>query len=391
LQNWLNNLIDNDFTKIDNGKLGEEAWLFTKPNAAIILGKMNRHQRKAKDVFEKIFQGIATSLDDVYFIHDCELDGNILTGYSKALDKIVKVEYDLFKPLLKGDNVHRWEDLSSNSYVLFPYQISYENGKEIGKVMSPKSIQSQFPLGWKYILGCETLIKGRERGKLSNDVDFYKYIYPKSLTLFSKKKLLSRDICQKSQFTIDEDGTYYTTTTVYGYIKSEQIKESYKYFLAILNSQLTWYFMTNTAAVLANGYYRYMPRYISELPLPEATSKTELPFIYLADYILFLKALPVESPINEHVPNSHLVQLFEEVIDALVYELYFEEDFKKSGIEFIKYAERDFENIEGKPELEQIEIINKAYLKLNEKDNEIRNNLKLMDIKLADIVMPIKY
>ncbi len=71
-------------------------------------------------------------------------------------------------------------------------------------------------------------------------------------------------------------------------------------------------------------------------------------------------------------------------------ELYFEEDFKKAGIDFIKYAERDFESIEGKPEAEQIEIIHRAYQKLREKDNEISNNLKLMDIKLPDIVMPIK-
>ena len=74
----------------------------------------------------------------------------------------------------------------------------------------------------------------------------------------------------------------------------------------------------------------------------------------------------------------------------MVMELYFKEDFEKTGIEFIKYVERDFESIEGKLEEEQVEIINHSYQKLRQKDNEIRNNLKLMDIKLAGIVMPIK-
>ena len=60
-------------------------------------------------------------------------------------------------------------------------------------------------------------------------------------------------------------------------------------------------------------------------------------------------------------------------------------------IEFIKYAERDFKAIEHlKTEKEKIEVIHEVYQKLRQKDNEIRNNLKLMDIKLADIVMPIK-
>jgi adenine-specific DNA-methyltransferase len=108
----------------------------------------------------------------------------------------------------------------------------------------------------------------------------------------------------------------------------------------------------------------------------------------LVSFVLFLHR--EEESINHHVPNSHIAQLFEEVIDAMVMELYFKEDFKKAGIEFIKFAERDFESIEGKSEPEQIEIIHRTYQKLREKDNEIRNNLKLMDIKLADIVMPIK-
>lgn len=390
LQNWLNELIENDFTKIDNGKLGEEAWLFTKPNAAIILEKMNRHQRKAKDVFDRIFTGLQTSLDDVYFLSNSKSEGSFIVGNPKAIGREVKIEKGLVKQLLKGDNVHRYEKLRSDTYVLFPYELKNKNGKELAIPFTPEFIKKNFPHGWNYLKECESLIKGRENGKLRNDTDWYKYLYPKNLNLFDKPRLVCRDICQYSQFTFDVNGDFCQTTTVYGYLKNEDVKEDYRYFLSVLNSQLTWYFMKNTAAVLANGYYRYMPRYISEFPIPEATSKTELPFICLADYILFLKALSVESPINEHVPNTHLIQLFEEVIDALVYELYFDEDFKKAGIDFIKYAQRDFKSIEGKDEKEAVAIIEKAYQTLREKDNEIRNNLKLMDIKLADLIMPIK-
>jgi hypothetical protein len=351
---------------------------------------MNRHKRKAKDVFDRIFTGLQTSLDDVYFLSNSKTEGNFVVGNPKAIGREMKIEKGLVKQLLKGDNVHRYEKLESDTYVIFPYELRNQNGKEVAVPFTPEFIKKNFPNGWDYLKECESLIKGREGGKLINETDWYKYLYPKNLNLFDKPRLVCRDICQFSQFSFDLHGDFCQTTTVYGYLKNEDIKEDYPYFLAILNSQLTWYFMKNTAAVLANGYYRYMPRYISEFPIPVATTQTELPFIYLADYILFLKALPVESLINEHVPNSHLVQLFEEVIDALVYELYFEEDFKNVGIEFMKYAQRDFKNIEGKSEKEAIAIIEKAYQTLREKDNEIRNNLKLMDIKLADLIMPIK-
>ena len=56
----------------------------------------------------------------------------------------------------------------------------------------------------------------------------------------------------------------------------------------------------------------------------------------------------------------------------------------------MKYAERDFKSIEGLSKEEKIKAIHTAYQKLREKENEIRQNLKLMDTRLADLIMPIK-
>lgn len=390
LQNWLNSLDDKSFTQIDNKKLTQETWLFTKPTASLILEKLNKHKRKVKDVFERVFTGLQTSLDDVYFLSDCKVEGDYVTGKSKYLGRDISIEKGLMKPLLKGDNVQRYAKLVSNTYVVFPYAIEVKNGKETATPFEPQFIQKEFPNGWNYLIECEDVIKNREKGKIENDKDWYRYLYPKNLTLFNKQRLVCRDICLRSQFSIDFSGDYCQTTTVYGYLKNDKVKEDYKYFIALLNSQLTWYFMVNTAAVLANGYYRYMPRYISELPIPEVRTSTQNSLIALVEYTYLLKNDLNSNPISNQVPNSHIAQLFEEVIDAMVMELYFKEDFEKEGIEFIRYAERDFENIEGKEEPIQIEIIHNAYQKIREKDNEIRNNLKLMDIKLADIVMPIK-
>src|SRR5690606_11954217 len=148
------------------------------------------------------------------------------------------------------------------------------------------------------------------------------------------------------------------------------------------------YYFKFIGVMTAGGAFTLKKATIELLPIviPQNTS----PFEIMADYMTFINSLGKYDNINPHVPNSHIAQLFEEVIDAMVMELYFKEDFEKAGIEFIKYAERDFESIEGKSVKEQIEIIHRVYQKLREKDNEIRNNLKLMDIKLADIVMPIK-
>jgi len=74
----------------------------------------------------------------------------------------------------------------------------------------------------------------------------------------------------------------------------------------------------------------------------------------------------------------------------MVYELYFEEDFKKADIEFIKYVERDFPSIDGLKSEKVKQVIHESYQRLRQKENELRNNLKLMDIRLRDLIMPIK-
>ena len=77
--------------------------------------------------------------------------------------------------------------------------------------------------------------------------------------------------------------------------------------------------------------------------------------------------------VNEYVPNSHLVEQFETVIDALVYELYFEDDFRAAEISFLKYATRDFPSIEKLETPEKIEVIHNSYQKLTNAAGEAIN------------------
>jgi adenine-specific DNA-methyltransferase len=167
-------------------------------------------------------------------------------------------------------------------------------------------------------------------------------------------------------------------------IKTTRIDQ--KYLTALFNSRLTEFWLRFRGKMQGFNFQ------IDKGPLlniPIFKPKSTKVFSVLVDYIIQTKK-PEIAQVNIHVPNSHIGQLFEQVIDAMVMELYFKEDFEIAGIEFIKYVERDFDDISGKAQEEQMEIIHRSYQKLREKDNEIRNNLILMDIKLADIVMPIK-
>jgi hypothetical protein len=352
------------------------------------LEKIKQHSRTIDDIFEKVFTGLQTSKDSIYFLFDCYDNGESVIGLSKELNMQVEIEKGLVKPLLKGDDVHRYCSIQTEKVVIFPYKIIQNGEKKTATPYSENELEHNFPLGYKYMLSCEEAIRGRENGKLKNDNYWFKYLYPKNLVLFENEKLIAPDISLGGNFSYDYEGKFYQTTTLYGYIKKLDTEESYKFLMAVLNSKVLWWYLVNTGTVLANGYFRFKPDYIKAFPIPNLDNiKKELSFNILVDYILLLKS--EDEPINDFVPNSHIAETFEEVIDAMVFELYFPEDFKKTEIHFIKYAERDFLPIEGKTPVEQKEIIHNAYQKLREKDNEIRNNLKEMKIELRDLIMPI--
>lgn len=64
---YLNSLNDESKAIIKSDKLNKEAWILTVGDTVSILNQLELHSRRISDVFEKIFQGLATSKDDVYF------------------------------------------------------------------------------------------------------------------------------------------------------------------------------------------------------------------------------------------------------------------------------------------------------------------------------------
>lgn len=207
-------------------------------------------------------------------------------------------------------------------------------------------------------------------------------------SVYERDRILVRQIGKYPEGCFCPSGIY-TLNTIYNIFTTTE-KVDLKFLLALINSRLIQYYWLKVFFDNKETFPKIKKEPIEALPIVPASAIHQNIIVYLVDYILFLNDLGNVEQINEYVPNSHIVQLFEEVIDALVYELYFEEDFKKAGIAFMKYAERDFKSIEGKNEKEAIKIIHAAYQKIREKDNEIRQNLKLMDTRLADLIMPIK-
>ena len=386
LKQYLDSLSDDNATIIGSEKLRNGQWVLTNNIIADILNKLEEHPRKIKDVFDKIFQGLATSKDDIYFIYNCRSDGKNIVGESKQLGRKVQIEIGLVKPLLKGEDVHRYDTIKTDRYVIFPYK--FENGKAV--LYSERELSELFPQGYKYLKECEDILRGREHGRLKNDDYWYRYIYPKNLVLFDNEKLVAPEISLGGNFAYDKNGEFYSTTKIYGYIKKENVKETYKFWMALFNSRLFWFFIQNTGYVLRGGYYTFKTDYVNPFPVPKVVSKDmESAIITVVDYIIMIKSLPSNISVDEYVSNEGIIRQFEGVIDALIYELYFPNEFEDANISFINSVHKDFIKLETNNQKDAISIIQASFAKLRNMDNEIRNNLKYMPVRLKTILGPI--
>lgn len=375
LKQYLDSLNDEHSTIIKSEKLNESQWVLTKNAVSEILNRLEQHPRRIKDVFDKIFQGLATSKDDVYFIYDCSVDGEFIVGESKQLGCKVQIEKGLVKPLLKGEDVHRYDTIKTDRYVIFPYKIL--NGKAV--LYSESELSEQFPSGYNYLKECEEILREREHGRLRDDDYWYRYIYPKNLVLFDNEKLVAPEISMGGNFAYDKNGEFYSTTKIYGYIKKKSIKESYKFWMALFNSRLFWFFIQNTGYVLRGGYYTFKTDYINPFPVPsfEITSKVQDFVGQLVDFILYLKN-DANPEVLSHTSNDRIILHIMEIVDMVIYELYFEQHMKDNQIDVISY-------LKSYPwSIKPIDIsvnIKEFYYWYQQSDNPIRQHIMLLETR----------
>lgn len=322
------------YDTIDYEKLNSSKWNLSNQDTTQILEKINRQPLRVKDIFTKIFTGIQTSGDDVYLLLQTK-DGL----YSKALDCIVEVENELLKPMLKGEDISRYKNLQNRYFVIFPYLI--ENGK--AKPMSEDFIKENYPKGYEYLKANEEFLRGREKGKMDKE-GWFLYIYPKSLSEFEQPKIITSYMGNFSNLSFDS-GDFYHNTKCYGFIKKDEIKENYKFYLSVLNSSLFWFFVKNTSTEFRGGYFTFTTNQVEPFPLPKLENlEQQEPFIEKADKMLLLNKQLQEIRQNftnelglEKLPKK--LQNFEE----LEFDEFVKEYAKAKKLKFAdKLAERNF-------------------------------------------------
>jgi hypothetical protein len=157
--------------------------------------------------------------------------------------------------------------------------------------------------------------------------------------------------------------------------------------LSILNSKLFFFAVKNFygGGGLGSTGIRMKHTFFENCPAPIA--KDTKPFETLADYLIYLND-ESKPPVNPHTSNASITPVFEDVLNMMVYELYFEQHMKEEEIDVLKFV--DFESIEKvKSDKAKADIINSVFKELQEQKNQIRNRIILSNIRSKNIIARI--
>ena len=191
-------------------------------------------------------------------------------------------------------------------------------------------------------------------------------------------KLLVRKTGNRLLSVLDNN-QYFTDQSIYNlYPKNQKIgKPELAAINAILNSYvLNFYF--NKKMITNPDVFPYIKGiHLKELPLKIDNN-----------YNLVLEFL---SDLAQYSGNK----IFKEVINALVFNLYFPDHMKERDIDVLEFVERDINEVMQGREFEKLgdtekeQVIEALHAKWSHPDNEVRNRIKLFAVRSPEILKPI--
>ncbi|PIN72132.1 hypothetical protein COV22_04030, partial [Candidatus Woesearchaeota archaeon CG10_big_fil_rev_8_21_14_0_10_47_5] len=114
-----------------------------------------------------------------------------------------------------------------------------------------------FSLCWQYFNDHKNILKDR---KSLNNSNWYAYSAPRSLENYGIVKLLIQGFSIYSNVSIDESGDVFFGPDIYGLPIKEEYQNLTKYLLALLNSNITNFFIRQVGVIHGSGYYKYEDR-----------------------------------------------------------------------------------------------------------------------------------
>ncbi|HNM92270.1 MAG TPA: N-6 DNA methylase, partial [Leptospiraceae bacterium] len=317
----LNNL---HFENKEISLLKKEVWNFNNDVISKVLNKIESQEYSFPEITEKIFKGSSTGNDEVYLLELVNDSKTLVTAYSKILAQKIKIEKKILRPFLYGEDIRRYDEIRTNYFLLFPYNIQEDSNK----LISPKEMKENYPNAFDYLKSVQKILSKRKIETDNNN--FYKYSAARSLNEYHKPKIMIPDMLVELRVNYDDNGNFFHGPAIHSVVFNDLVKElNTKFFFAILNCKLFWFFISNTSTALRGNAYRLTPEFLNPFKFPKINLNNSKDksihdkLVSLVDRIRTLKKELTTEKVEKNIKSiEREIDFVDKEIDSHVYQLY---------------------------------------------------------------------
>ena len=307
------------FEDIHYDTLSSNNWNLQSQSKYKLFEKLKKQPQTVKSVFENISQGIVSVGDDIFLMKG-EIKGDKFIGYSDKINETITIESETVKPILKGEDVKKYAPIKNTYFCFYPH--IEKDGKTIP--YEEDFFKENYPLAYNYMLPFKDELIAKKIRYKTNPRAWYSLHRSRDISLFEQEKIITPEISLGTNMTLDTDNLYHNTKC-YTLAKRFDIKEDYRFWLAILNSKLLWFFLKNTGYVLRGGFFTFKTKYLEPFPLPK------------------LNHIEDQNPIIEKVNHSFIkTESFENLLTQFLHFIQSKFEIEKPTTKLQKWNELEF-------------------------------------------------
>lgn len=289
-----------------------------------------------------------------YHIKVKDFRDDIIIGSSQWLDNI-EIEIDACRPLFCNENFYAFRPITTNTYVIFPYDI--EDGKK--RNIPYDEFCERFPLAGAYLKGQKARLEG-PKGKAGGvetmpmkypekyTANFWHlYTRPNNLTNISSKVFIPMTALDTFATVSNSERIYADNANMWFVELPVSSEEKLYAVAAIINSILFSVLARSIANPQDGGYFKFNKQFLEPVPFPVENFNNSPELITqlagISKDIEKRQGQYKESPNNRTILNSILRQLWNQ-LDSLVYSLY---DLSDDQIRFFNKRGRNINRVES--------------------------------------------
>jgi adenine-specific DNA-methyltransferase len=353
--------------------LTESVWKIGEEEIELINNEIEKNGTPLKDWKGlEFYRGITTGLNGAFHISKKERQDFVNEDSKNA---------EIIKPLLRGKDIKKYCYEFNETYTLFiPWHFPLQDNPNINSASDKAELafKNDYPAVYKHLSKFKTELSDRNKDETGIRYEWYamQRYGANYWQEFEKEKIVWIEISDKANYSYDTKGMYLTNSAYF--ISGSNLK----YILAVLNSNVADFYFFQITAKIAGGRKRYTKQYVEQIPIPIINNKRQIPFIILIDYLLYANDKE-NRPILSHTDNLRLASHLEEVLNMMVYELYFEKHMKENGIDVLQFINpKPIADL--KKEEVKAEVIKDFYLWYQKPENPVRQRMLLLETRSKD-------